>query len=366
MAEVNIVPPEGGIKVDPLLADYVSKTDPVVDPPTPPEPPQPPQPPEPGPDDQVVKVKDLIGENFKSVDELKLAAQRGVKIKDEDLTELEALRQGKAKFGELEAEVQTLRQMPTLETPEYFRLEHIRKNHPEDLQFYQQFVFGGLNDIDLLKRNIVRENPIIKDDPVAVQRKLERSYPNYFKAEADPDSQEYKDDQMDIKMDAARIRASIQKTFDAFPVPEIKKPEDKSALVAEVNTAWGGTDVTIDGKITMPFYVDKDYKQLKEFEVEVPIEQLKPFLQAAIAHQVQMLQKPDKTKIQEVVNTAKQLYIVKNLAFYNTKIAEFIEAKKDLEWRMRSNNPAPPPGPNPTPAASGDAGDQLARHLGLT
>jgi hypothetical protein len=354
------------MKVDPLMADYISKPDPPEGTP-PPEPPPPPPPPGVPPvDDEVVKVKDLIGEKFKSVDEVRSAAERGLRIKDEDLTELESLRQGKARFTELETEVQTLRQMPTLETPEYFRLEHVKKNNPEDLQFYQQLVFGGLSDIELLKRSITRENPIIKDDPAAIQRKLERTYKSYFDPEVDRESQDFKDDQMDIKMDAARIRASYQKTFESIPVPEIKKPEDKTAIISEVTTGWKGVEIKFDGKYSAPFYVDKDYKQTKDFEIEIPTDQLKPFIEAAVQFKINALIKPDTNNVNDVIATAKQLYILKNLPYYNTKIAEFIEAKKDLEWRTRTGNPSVPPPGNINPPAAGDASDQLAKHLGFT
>lgn len=310
--------------------------------------------------------------NFENVDQLKTVVQRGMAVTDDDVTNIETYRKSQTLVTELQNQVQELAKTPSFKNPILAKLDRFAESNPDEYSLAQKVMLGEVDDIELIRHELIHKNPALKDNPAALQRKIQRTYPGLFESKGedgsipvDKTSEQYLNDLDDLQMEAGKIRADIKAKVEAIELPAVRT-EDLAAQEAvktkalEVKTSWEAAKPALLTSLTpeLPVVVPSEGNKIKEvYKLEVPIDQLNPFLDIAIASGIKQGNKFATENSPVVIETAKRLWIANNLPAYNAALLEAHGKAKDIEWRQHVNNAGGLPG---VTLPGGDGGDDQA------
>ncbi len=338
--------------VDDYLMNIVNEGEKVEEnqlkePPTKPEPLAPPAEPLAPADSSVnipVDKQDYFTEHFEGYENVEIVKENLKNFKEQQ-TELTDLRTQKEQFANTTKELNDLKVKSPYEDPNYFKLEQISKESPDDVSTYQKHIFGGLSAIDYVKLQFVQQNPDYKDQPEKVSRWVERKYPSLFDSEIESDSQEYMDAKMDLEVEVGKIKRTFDDRLKGIEVPDpVKGQADVEKQKTEFIEKWkpGFSKIKDDfGKIDISVNSENG-KDVEQFmEIEIPKEKKEAYYKFAAEYIVNNNLPDTEESIRDVKSLMNKMYIVDNLNEYNTMIAEQVSKAEDGKWRKAIHNPKP-------------------------
>src|SRR5574343_2032704 len=111
---------------------------------------------------------------FTSQDEAKAVFE---KAKGFDPNEYEQVKSKAQKADEYSALIEQMKNVSPYKNTDFKRLEQVEETNPELYPIYKKLVFGEPNEEELIKLDIVKNNPILKGKDEQIQRKFDRMYP---------------------------------------------------------------------------------------------------------------------------------------------------------------------------------------------
>ena len=213
-----------------------------------------------------------------------------VKSKDDVLAKIK-------KAEELEAQTKLLNEKLLAEqtknpfegNEDLYRLAKLRKDKPEEADIYKQIVMGDLNEMDLLRLDLVKKYPDLykNDEEGLAAAMIQRDYPELFGEDADPDSQDYKLAKLKFRQDALNAKDRWMKDFNAIEVPSPVDPKVKELQKTELTQAWSPVLKDLFSRDSeYPLFVqDKETGEQKEFfKITLPKEMLSKHVDQAAEH----------------------------------------------------------------------------------
>ena len=288
--------------------------------------------------------------SFETMDQLKSVVQRGQAITEEEFNNLPKLRTAHATATDLQTQLTTLTQTPPFKNPILAKLDKLEQTDPETFQLANKVLLGNAEDIELIRFNMIRTNPALKDNPAALQRKIQRTYPALYEKEINPESDAYINDQDDLHLEAEKIRAEVRKKVETIELPtwptaNLELANQAKAQVKEVEDSWNLAKASLaarlDPQIPITF-MGEDKKVTEAFKLDVPVTELNPFLDQAVKGGIGQGKKFINEFTPAVIETAKRLWIINNLDTYNSMIISKIAKVKEVELRLLASNPGSP------------------------
>lgn len=227
----------------------------------------------------------------------------------------------------------------------YYKLSQIEKTNKEKLPIYQELFFGNPDAKKLWKLKFVDDNPEYKDQPEVVQRMLERKFPALFSSEIDPEEQEFKDQQIDLSLEAKKIKREMLSLTDGIKPPDVvdraQKEVQSKAQKEELVKTWKNdfskydTDVM---KRKVEIQVDKDKLSL---EMEIPKEQKEKYLRSA-AQIVLAANLPNNAEtVKQVEDVIWREYIADNFVAEASKLVKDSLKQRDDQWKKLTGGKPP-------------------------
>jgi hypothetical protein len=298
---------------------------------------------------------------FNSEDEAKSVFDKAKSFKPEEVEGY------KTKANQLAEELERVRTTSPYKNLDYARLEKIEEERPDEFGVFKKLILGEPSKEELIKLDIIKKNPILKDKPDTVQRKFERMFPGLFefekvKQEYDVDTpeyrkaeQDYKDSVDDIELESETIKQGLLKEFRAIEVKE--PPKVDTEALAKFETGWKdelSRQLDNPGKLSIEVLTED--KKGKELLMEVEPKETKKYLEQAMQFVKAQRLELKKESVEAVKDLAKKLWILDHIEEYNTQIAEHVgktvAKDKDKAWRTKVHNPSPVQGNKPVTAGT--------------
>ena len=260
-----------------------------------------------------------------------------------------AISQWEERIAQLQTENEELKKAKEnpYKIPEFYKLQKIKEETPEEFDLYMGLVYGKPDSEKIWKIGFLKDNPEYSDKPDVVQRIFERKFPNLFlQPEEDEDDEKirirnYQDAQIDLDLEAKKIKKTLLGRLETIEVPLAtdKKEEEKKKTDKLVNE-W-----------KLPFTQlarELSKKQLKfqladksEFEGELVIpEESKEeiFKRAAIMvlHQGLPFSEENLSKVSDFI------WREVRADYSEPQFQDILQnaiSKRDSEWGVKVNNP---------------------------
>lgn len=303
--------------------------------------------------------------DYKSPDEVKSLLERAKKFSDNDLTELQVLRQEATRLKELQAENEKLRNTNPYKNQDYYRLQKLEETDPSMVPVYKRLVFGEPDEKELLRIDFAAKHPEFANDKAVIERYIQRKYAALYDPDIDKEDQAYKDAEFDLKLEATTIKKELRAKFDSISVPDpTQEDKAKKAEQEQFIGKWNGmiTDSFKDlGKFSVEVLSEGGKGKESLFDVEIPSDAR--FAEQAMRYAVTNRLEPTKDNLDNIKGLMKKLWVVEHIDDYNTKIAEHVAKAKDGMWRKKINNPDVTPASKPTTDIPADPSKSLLEDL---
>ena len=331
-----------------LTAEVLAKKEPVASV----EPTEPTEPVE--PENKEVKTELDLSEftefEIKTKDEIKERLKEHGLTKKE-ITELK--QQLESKNNEYQQFIEKTKANPFTD-PDLYRLNHIKREKPDEYNFYKKVVMGGADGIELLKAQFLKDNP--DEKPETIELYLKNKYG--FDKQYDPDDpEEMKTKQLNefaFRQDVKKIKDSVLKTFNEITVPEPtikdekeieKEKQEVATKLAEQRTTARKAWTPLAEKIVkaldkMPILVTGEGdEKVKEFmDYIIPEESKKEFLPLLVDF---LTDKPlTEQSISEAQAHVRLVYLINHLPEINVAYGDKVRAMNDEEWQKIRVNPS--------------------------
>lgn len=276
----------------------------------------------------------------------------------------------KNKISEFEKKISELegKQRNPYKDATYYKLEKIAEEAPDEVETYKELVFGKPDAKRLFKLNFLRDNPEYKDNPEAVQRKLERTYPDLFDPDIEREDQAYKDALMDLELDSSKIKRDWLKRMDGIEVPDPEK---------ESNEAKESQQKFVDGwkapfqstlkdfnQITISVPNEKDTTQVDEiFTVDIPADQKQKYFEQAAMYVLNAKLPVGEESVTKVKNFVTKQYLADNFSEIASGIQKQEAEKAEKLWKAKINNPSDITPADTTPGETVDAQEEAVATL---
>lgn len=257
-----------------------------------------------------------------------------------------------------------------IDDPVLYRLNSIKKNSPDDFDFYRQFAFGQKGDpLVLLRMKFLKDNPDYKDKPEDVDLYLKNEYGLDLEPlqEFNPDDYDEKEvlarkteivnrekqmkiNLMKMETGANKVRKTMQESFDKVKLPTQQDPEKIKQAAEKAKAVWGTiADRMLEAfKQTKIFVQGKDdggkYKDPTVFmNYDVDASEKEKYKQELIDFAIKQgldLSKPE--HINFAANFLQTKYIMDNQAKINHVLMTHARGLTEDEWIDRSSHPYKP------------------------
>lgn len=287
-----------------------------------------------------INVAEVFGEGFSSLDEVKSAVERAKSFGETTPDDVASLRQMKQDYEAAQKELGKYKTFTPYKNQDYYRLDKLEQDDPDNLNVYQQILFGKPNDMDLVRADTVKKNPAWKEETEKVQRRLEYLYPALFDEDLDAESEEYQRDLNKLEFDASQVRSEFKSKIDSIEVPEGSSglSEQKHKELAE---SWNPHIPKLRSaieKISTSMSDDKG-KVTPLMDIEVPKERLTDYVKKAAEYILQNGIAPTEDNVKNVGQMAKSLYIIENINEYNAQLVRHAIKNRDSDWAKEVHNP---------------------------
>jgi len=267
----------------------------------------------------------------------------------------------KSKLAEYEKKISELegKQRNPYKDETYYKLEKVAEETPDEADTYKELVFGKPDAKRLFKLNFLREHPEYKDQPEVVQRKLERTYPDLFDPDIPREDQAYKDAQMDLELDASKIKRDLLKRLDGIEIPDPEKESaDVQAAQQKFVDDWKApfqTALKDFNKISISVPNEKDTTQTDlVYEVEVPADQKQKYFEQAAMYVINANLPVGEESITKVNEFVKKQYLADNYVQIAQGIQKQEQEKAEKLWKAKINNPSTIDPAETTPSTTKD------------
>ena len=181
-----------------------------------------------------------------------------------------------------------------IDDPALFRLNHLKKNDPDNFGLYAKVLMGGdLDHLDLIRHKELRDNPEFSKDPELLEAYLEDKYGLVIPVPPKPDpddteamaewetkqaeaSKKQKINRMKLAADANAFKKELMGKAEEIEIPERLSPEQLSERQQqqqkELKTKWGGfAEKALDSFTQFPVTVtNAEGKQEVFAHIDVP------------------------------------------------------------------------------------------------
>lgn len=300
---------------------------------------------------------------IKSVKEVaeRLTAVKGIDVKNYPSI-LEQAGKAKQLEGELSEYKKTYKDFnPYDGDADLYKYYEIKKKNKDDAKTFLALSNNTLQPLDIIKIKVMTEHPELGEKPDMVLRKIQRTYPALFGTSENPpdkDSQEFKDSQMDIELDANAFKRTFMGRFNDIVVPTKLDPEteranrDKSAK--ELLSTWQqplNEIVTILKKF--PVKVKEGEDEAVVIEIDNGDDVVKEYLERANRLIVNSNLKADANNIGFVGEFIRKMFLSDRFNTIMKSAMDFTQKHRDKEWRSVVFNPSNPKNPK-QPAKTND------------
>jgi hypothetical protein len=268
----------------------------------------------------------------------------------------------KAEFEKLKAEQEKAGNKNPYANPNYYKLEVIGKDTPDELPIYERLVFGHVNDEDLLKLNLQKEFPEWADKPDKLQRELAREYPNLFNG-TPADEQAYIDDKERLELKALRIRKDLMGKFNSIKVPDAGEDEGakKARDTQQLAETWKPRFEQLSKELKFGAEITYGDGAKVSHEFEIPVAEQQKYIQAAALYALQN-GLPASAESQAQLKTLMQrMYVAHHFQDLTSNIVKVELDKRDAAWQLKVNNPAKPTAAAVNPEDTGTAESNVDR-----
>lgn len=304
--------------------------------------------------------------DYSDVDEVKKFANRGREFTPEVENELKDLRQSKSKFETLEEKEKKVNSINPYKNEKLYRLDKLMETNPDDAAFYSRLMFGEPTAEEVVKLDLIRQHPeLFKEDPEALEFKLKRKYPGVFSGEYEPEDPEYKDDLMQMKMDAKSIRKIAEDEMSKIDIPNLQADAEKQkeANRAFVESWKPHTQKVLDGLTKLPIIVkDSEGKDVIFKEFEIPENDREQYQKVALQHIIDSHLEPTQENIDFAVKVARGVYLADNFSTIMSDALDSATEEQGSNWRKNITNSKKLGGeekPVPVKPSTGDSKDDL-------
>jgi hypothetical protein len=322
---------------------------------------------EPAPQPQPNKPADAFDfskafEGFTDIEEVKTLAKRGRDYSSEVENELVTLRQSKQEIETTRKEVEELKARNPFKNEKLYKLDKLGETDPDNVHIYQKYLFGDLSDMDVIKLDMIKEFPdLFKENPSALERKLAKKYPALFDDDFAKDSNEYADDQIEMKIDAKKVRQKFDGIIGEvkIPAPKAQSEEAEKANKAFVDS-WTPEVPKIREALTKLSLktLDKDNNPVDFMSIDIPKEDVEEINKTALHHIINNRIKPSAEAVELAKEIGLGVYLIKNQAKIFTTFADTITKETGVAWRTKVANSKKHGDQGPGAGAGGDQGSE--------
>ena len=258
-----------------------------------------------------------------------------------------------AKITELETqlnELKTTGTLPTIKNPLYYKLQMIEEQSPEEAPMYRDLLLGKPSDEQIWKWGLLKDHPTLKDETESVNRKFERTYPGLFNG--DPQSVEYKDAKLELKLDAEKVRKSLMEKPEKIQMPDPKYSENAAkAELATLTESWKPEFTNlVKGFTKFSSDVTLGDKTVHKVEIEIPESERRTYLEQGAAFALANKLAPGEESVKKVNQFMTNQYVAKNIQHILTSaMQKAADERETLVMKKFSNVKGPIESPN-TPA----------------
>ena len=286
--------------------------------------------------------------------------------KPNPVTELtEATTDWKSEYERLKGEVDAKKNVNPYSNPNYYKLEKLESENAEEAKLYQKLVFGDPDPKELWKIGFKKDHP--DATPEQIQRRLEKAFPALFDSNLAAEDPERKDAEMDLDLEAKKVKRDLMKRFDGIEVPDQKKLDDaQRAKADELVRNWKPRfeQLAADTKFKVSLPTGEN-NAVEEYDFEIPAAEMGKYLERAAYHTLSSGYKADQEGYAKVKNFMVREYVADNYGTLFSSNAKIVSEKRDALWSKKVNNPAPVTAPPVSETAGGKLSDQevLAENL---
>lgn len=321
---------------------------------TAPEAPEPKDEPKPTPPEKPgFNVKEYFPE-YESIDEIK-EKLKGVLPNDE----ISALKEKATRYDQNSKLFESLKEAGL--NQEYLRLQLLENQKSEKVGLYKKLLYGELQDIDLIKLDLIDKYPELKDDKEMLQFQLEEKFPQLFGEDVDIESQDYSKAQKKLQFEANQIRKRMKGEFESVALPDELNPEYRKTQIAKTVESWKPDfESHTEELTTIPVELDGGDKFM---DITIPEKERSKYLQAAVMYIADMNLPYNKASLKKVKDFVAGLYIQENLKSYNKAILDKRAEMSDAQWRKFIHNPKPSDGSSKPKTEQTDGLDKFFNEL---
>lgn len=196
----------------------------------------------------------VIGENFKSVDDVKTALSQK--------NELEA------QLKTLQEEIEALKvKNPYEDDTDLAKLYLLKKESPEKAEFMKKLILGDMNEMDLHVAEYIKTHPNRKDNVSDIKELIQSKYEGYFDEDADVESKEYKLAKMQFEDDAQSIKSKYMDEFNSVKVNTPKSKEEIESEKTKIVDSWKPIlSSAFEKDIVVPFQIPDEKGNKQKFD----------------------------------------------------------------------------------------------------
>jgi hypothetical protein len=224
----------------------------------------------------------------------------------------------------------------------YFKLEVIEQESPEEAKLFQKLLFGDVDSKELWKIDFLQKHPDATSEQA--QRKLERTFPALFDSTLTPEDQERKDAEMDLEVESKAVKRTLMKRLDGISIPEPPKADNAELLARqELAKSWKPRfeQLTKDTKFTVEIPIGEDKTQKETFEFDIPEADKAKYLEGGAYFLLSQNLTADQAGYAKVKDFITKQYIADNHLSLATTIAEKVAKSRDDVWAKKVHNAEP-------------------------
>jgi hypothetical protein len=258
-----------------------------------------------------------------------------------------------------------------IDDPVLYRLNSIKKNSPDDFDFYRQFAFDQkVNPLVLLRMNFLKDNPEYKDKPEDVDLYLKNEYGLDLEPLTELNAEDYDEKEvlarkteivnrerqmkinlMKMETGANKVRKTMQESFDKVELPaSLQDPEKIKQAAEKAKAVWGAiadrmleafkqTEVFVQGKDDGGKYKDPTVFMNYDVDASEKVKYKDHLVDFAIKQGLD-LSKPEHINV--AANFLQMRYMIDNQAKINHVLMTHARGLTEDEWIDRSSNPYKP------------------------
>lgn len=284
---------------------------------------------------------------FKSKDDIK------AQLKELGLTKVEITKlnqQIEEEKGRLAQFIEKSKENP-FNDPDLYRLNHIKRETPNDYDFYKKVVMGGLDGFELIKTQFLKDNPKITPEKADIFLRDKYGLDEEYDMEIPAEKKEREINETSLLLETERIKKDILNKFSEIKVPEPtiideeKVKLENATKLEEQRTKARKVWSPLAEKIVKSFdklpilITGEGEEKTKEFMDYIIPEETKKELTAQVLDYL-----TDKPLTEDSINEAKAhvrlVYLINHLPEINTAYGDKVRAMNDEEWQKLKTNPS--------------------------